>query len=102
MAHQKMTCHSDVRDFLVGIDYDAIDELHGHFIIKRRVTMPELIEELQEFVENGHNFPTFPACANPTVAYAYDMNEKEDADVYGEVVNELDKSLERSKNGSNN
>ncbi len=74
-----------LRDFLIGIDYDAIDEVHGHFTIRRKVTLSELIEELEIFVRFGHTYPQFPASANPTVAYAYDMKEQEDADVYGEV-----------------
>ena len=51
--------------------------------------MPELIEELQSYIREGHNFPQFPARANPTVLYAYDLNEQEDADIYGELANEL-------------
>jgi len=84
-----MYCPSEVRDFLVGIDYDSIEENRGHFTIRRKVTMPELIEELQSYIREGHNFPQFPARANPTVLYAYDLNEQEDADIYGELANEL-------------
>jgi len=95
--------HFKVRDFLIGIEYDSIEEDKGSFTIRRKVTMPELVEELQGFVEVGHTFPTFPACANPTVAYAYDMDEKDNADITGEIINELDKSITRRKiNGSNN
>ena len=86
-----MSCLSDVRDFLIGIDYDSIEEDKGHFTIHRKVTMAELIEELHGFIKEGHNFPQFPARANPTVTYAYDLNNQEDADIYGEIVNELDK-----------
>ena len=84
-----MSCRSDISDFLVGIDYDSIEEDRGHFTIRRKVTMPELIDELQGFIKEGHNFPQFPARANPTVSYAYDLNNQEDADIYGEIVNEL-------------
>jgi len=86
-----MSCHSDVRDFLIGLDYDSIDEDKGHFTIRRKVTMPELIDELQSFIKNGHSYPQFPARTNPTVTYAYDLNDQEDADIYGEIVNELNK-----------
>jgi hypothetical protein len=86
-----MTCPSDVRDFLIGIDYDSIEEDKGHFTIHRKVTMPELIEELQGFIKEGHHFPQFPARANATVTYAYDLNDQEDADIYGEIINELNK-----------
>ena len=91
MDLQKMRCPSDVRDFLIGIDYDSIEEDKGHFTIRRKVTMPELIEELQGFIKEGHQFPQFPARANPTVIYAYDLNDQEDADICGEITNELDK-----------
>lgn len=94
--------HFKIRDFLIGLEYDSIEEDKGSFTIRRKVTMPELVEELQGFVEIGHNFPTFPACANPTVVYAYDMDEKEDADITGEVNTELEKVINRRKiNGSN-
>ena len=86
-----MSCRSEIRDFLIGIDYDSIEEDKGHFIIRRKVTMSELVEELQGFIKDGHNFPQFPSRANPTVTYAYDLNEQEDADIYGEIVNELEK-----------
>ena len=76
-------------------------EDRGHFTIRRKVTMSELIEELQGFVKVGHNFPAFPAWANPTVAYAWDYSNPEDGDCYGEVVNALNKSLRRT-NGSDN
>ena len=84
-----MRCPSDVRDFLIGIDYDSIEEDKGHFTIRRKVTLPDLIEELQGFIKDGHYYPQFPARANPTVLYAYDLNEQEDADIYGELANEL-------------
>lgn len=59
----------------------------------------EQVGELQGFVELEHTFPTFSACADPTVSYAYDLNDQEDGDCYGEMINELDKSIERSKHG---
>ena len=88
-------------DYLVGIEYEALDDQHGHFTIRRRVPMAELIDELKGFVLNGHYMPQFPPQANPGIVYAYDLNQKEYADIYGEVVNELNKTLERSNNGSN-
>lgn len=94
-----MTCRSDVTDFLIGIDYYDPDEDRGHFTIRRKVTMAELLAELQGFVEVGHGFPQFPASALPSVAYAWDYSDQEDGDCYGEVVNELDKSIKRSNNG---
>lgn len=95
-----MTCPSDViHDYLIGIDYLDEWEDRGHFTIRRKVTMSELIDELHSYVAVGHHFPQFPARALPTVAYAWDYSDQEDGDCYGEVVNELDKSIERSKNG---
>ena len=96
-----MTCRSDVRDFLIGIDYYDPDDCRGHFTIRRKVTMAELLAELQGFVEVGHGFPQFPASAMPTVAYAWDYSDQEDGNCYGEVVNELEKKIKRSNNGSN-
>lgn len=92
-----MSCPSDVRDFLIGIDYDSIEEDKGHFTIQRKVTLQELIEELQGFIKDGHNYPQFPARANPKVSYAYDLNNQEDADIYGEIINELNKINQKEK-----
>jgi len=86
-----MPFHSDVRDFVVGIDYNSIEENKGHFTIRRKVTMAELVEELQGFVTVGHTFPTFPASANPTVTFAWDLSDIDDGDCYGDIVNELSK-----------
>jgi len=91
MEIQTMSCLSDVRDFVVGMDYDSIEEDKGHFTIRRKVTMTELIEELHGFVTAGHTFPTFPASAKPTVTFAWDLADKEDGDCYGEIINELNK-----------
>ena len=99
MAQHQMTCHSN-GDYLVGIDYEAIDDLHGHFTIRRNVPLVELIEELTGFMLIGHNYPQFPPEANPEIVYAYDLNQKEDADILGEIDNLLTEAL-RSKNGSN-
>ena len=92
-----MSCPSDVRDFLIGIDYDSIEEDKGHFTIRRKVNMYELIVELQEFIKEGHHFPQFPARANPTVTYAYDLNDQEDPDIFGEIVNKLEKTNRKEK-----
>lgn len=89
MDPQKMRYHSDVRDFVVGIDYDSIEEGKGHFTIRRKVTMAELVEELQGFVTTGHNFPQFPPEANPSIMYAWDLSDLDDGDCFGEVINEL-------------
>ena len=86
-----MTGHSEVRDFLIGIDYDALDEDKGHMTIRRKVTMVELVEEISAIIQNGSQFPQFPKEANPTVTYAWDLNDQEDGDCYHEVIKELDK-----------
>jgi len=93
-----MPCPSN-GDYLIGIEYEALDEEHGHFTIRRKVNMVELIDELRGFMLNGHYYPQFPPEANPEIMYAYDLNNKEDADIYGEIVNELNKSLNGEING---
>lgn len=95
MAQHQMICHSN-GDYLIGIEYEAIDDLHGHFTIRRCVPLPELIEELKGFILNGHYYPQFPPEANPEVVYAYDLNKQEDdADIYHIINNELIKSMEK-------
>ena len=86
-----MACPSRVRDFVVGIDYDSIEEDKGHLTIRRTVTLPELVEEIKEIMLIGSHYPQFPAEANPTVTYAWDLNNPEDGDCYHEVINELEK-----------
>lgn len=95
-----MTCHSRVRDFLVGIDYDDIAEDRGHLTLRRKVSLSELLIEITEIMNRGCTFPQFPARANPTVSYAYDLNDQEDADIYGEIVNELNK-INQKENHNN-
>jgi hypothetical protein len=86
-----VTSHSKVRDFVVGIDYDDYYEDRGHLTIQRQVTLYELVEEIKEIMLLGSSFPQFPPEANPTVTYAWDLNNPEDGDCYHEVINELEK-----------
>ncbi len=86
-----MNFPTKARDFVVGIDYDSIEEDKGHFTIRRTVILPELVEEIKEIMLNGSNYPQFPAEANPTVTYAWDLNDQEDGDCYHEIMNELEK-----------
>ena len=65
-----MNFPTKVRDFVVGIDYDSIEEDKGHLTIRRTVTLPELVEEIKEIMLIGSRYPQFPAEANPTVIYA--------------------------------
>jgi hypothetical protein len=85
-----MTCHLKVRDFLVGIDYDDIAEDKGHLTIRRTVALPDLVAEIKEIVLNGSTYPQFPPEANPSVTYAWDLNDQEDGDCYHELMNELE------------
>ena len=92
-----MSCPSDVRDFLIGIDYDDIAEDRGHLTLRRKVSLSEILIEITEIMNKGCSFPQFPVRANPTVTYAYDLNDQEDADIYGEIINELDKINKKEK-----
>ena len=86
-----MTSHSKVRDFVVGIDYDDYYEDRGHLTIQRQVTLNELVDEINEIILNGSNYPQFPPEANPTVTYAWDLSSQEDGDCYHEIMKELEK-----------
>lgn len=87
-----MNCPSKTRDFVVGLDYDSIDEDRGHMTIRRKVTIEELVEEIKSIILNGSRFPQFPAEANPSVTYAWDMSNPENGDVYHEIMLELEKN----------
>ncbi len=90
-----MKYHSEVRDFVVGIDYESIEEDKGHLTLRRRVTMDELVEEIRRIILNGSHYPQFPPEANPIVTYAWDLNDREDGDCYHEIMVKLDKDKKR-------
>jgi len=86
-----VTSPTKVRDFVVGLDYDDYYEDRGHLTIQRQVTLNELVEEINEIMLNGSRYPQFPPEANPTVTYAWDLDNQEDGDCYHEVINALDR-----------
>jgi hypothetical protein len=90
-----MTCHSKVRDFVVGIDYDDIAEDRGHLTLRRKVSLNELVEEIKSIILNGSTYPQFPAEANPSITYAWDLTNKDDGDCYHELIIELEKDNRR-------
>ena len=79
-----------IRDFVVGIDYEAIEEDKGHMTIRRRVTINELIEEIRTILQEGSHYPQFPAEANPSITYAWDLDDQEDGDCYHEIITKLE------------
>ncbi len=91
MTELKMNSHSEIRDFLVGIDYDDIAEDRGHLTLRRKVSIEELVEEIKEIMTLGCSYPQFPPEAFPTVTYAWDLNNQEDGDCYHEIMKELEK-----------
>ena len=83
-----------VRDFLVGIDYDDpfdYQDTRGHLTLRRRVSIQELVEEIESILTLGSSYPQFPPEAYPTVTYAYDLDNHEDSDCYSEIMLELDR-----------
>jgi hypothetical protein len=90
-----MSCQSRVRDFVVGIDYDDFYEDRGHLTLRRKVTLTELVEEIKEIIQFGSCYPQFPPEANPTVTYAWDLNDQEDGDCYHEIMKELEKDYRK-------
>jgi hypothetical protein len=91
---------SDVRDFVIGIDYDDIAEDRGHLTLRRKVSLSELLSEIIEIMTMGCTFPQFPPEANPSVTYAWDLNDLEDGDCYGEIINELEKHNQKEGHNS--
>lgn len=91
MDQQKMNYPFKVRDFVVGIDYDSIEEDKGHMTIRRKVPITELVEEIKEIILNGSHFPQFPPEANPSITYAWDLSTLDDGDCYHEIILELEK-----------
>jgi hypothetical protein len=87
-----MTYRSKVRDFVVGIDYEDIAEDRGHLTLRRKVCLDELVEEIKSILLKGSTFPQFPPEANPSVLYAWDMNDPEDGDCFHEIMAEIDRN----------
>jgi hypothetical protein len=87
-----MNCPSKVRDFVVGIDYDSVEEDKGHMTIRRKVAIEELMEEIRSIIQNGSTYPQFPPEANPSITYAWDLKNQEDGDCYHELMIELEKN----------
>ena len=85
-----MTYHSKVRDFVVGIDYEAKEEDKGHMTLRRKVSIEELIQEIKTILLNGSTYPQFPPEANPSITYAWDLDNEEDGDCYHEIINKLE------------
>ena len=91
-----------VRNVLVGIDYEDIADDRGHLTLQRKGLIFELIEEIKEIMLFGWNMPQFPPEANPTIVYAYDLDENEDSDITGEISDLLNEAINRRIiNGSN-
>jgi hypothetical protein len=86
-----MTYHPKVRDFVIGIDYDSIEEDKGHMTIRRKVPITELLKEIKTILQNGSCYPQFPPEANPSITYAWDLSNKDDGDCYHELMKELEK-----------
>ncbi|MFC1565380.1 hypothetical protein ACFL4B_00325 [Candidatus Neomarinimicrobiota bacterium] len=91
MIKLTMTYHSNARDFVIGIDYDSIEEDKGHMTLRRKGYIEELMEEIRSIILNGSTYPQFPSEANPSITYACDLNNKDDGDCYHELIKELEK-----------
>ena len=86
-----MNWPSKARDFVIGIDYDSVEEDKGHMTIRRKVPLTELIEEIKGIIARGSQYPQFPPEANPSITYAWDLNNQDDGDCYHELMKELEK-----------
>ncbi len=86
MIHQ-----TKVRDFVVGIDYDSLEEDKGHITLRRKVSLDDLIEEIRSILLEGSKYPQFPPEANPTIIYAWDLTSIDDGDCYHEIIDCLER-----------
>jgi len=87
-----MTSPSDIRNYIVGIEFDRIDGEMGFFDIKRKVTLDKLAEEVLEYLANGKSsFPAFPPDANPAILYAWNLDNPNDGDIYHDLAVEMKK-----------
>ncbi len=87
-----MINQSKIRDFVIGIAYESIEEDRGHITLRRKVCIEELIQEVNAILNNGSNYPQFPPEANPTITYAWDLSSHDDGDCYHEIITKLEKN----------
>lgn len=87
-----MISHSEIRDFVVGIDYEDIAEDRGHLTLRRKVCLNELVDEIKSILLKGSTYPQFPPQANPSVLYAWDMSNPDDGDCFHEIMAEIDRN----------
>lgn len=59
-----MSCRSNRRKFLVGIEFDSPYDNKGYFELERTASLQELAEEILGIQLQGHRFPTFPSSAH--------------------------------------
>ena len=96
-----MTYHSKVRDFVVGIDYDNpfdYNDKHSHMTLRRKVSIEELIAEIQTILQKGSSYPQFPPEANPSIVYAWDLTSQDDGDIYHELITKLEQNNRKEVN----
>jgi hypothetical protein len=89
-----MSSHSRLGDYVVGIDFENpydYNEDRSHMTLRRKVSMTELVEEIQDIIQNGCTYPKFPPEANPSITYACDLSNNDDGDIYHELMFELEK-----------
>jgi len=83
-------CRSERSRYLVGIEYDCPYDHQGYFDLEITATLTEVAHEVLNIELHGHNFPTFPALANPTVLFACDLNNPDNGDCYAELVKSIE------------
>ena len=59
--------------------------------LRRNVPIEEIVEEIKTIILTGSHYPQFPPEANPSITYAWDLNNQEDGDCYHEIMLELEK-----------
>lgn len=87
-----MLCPSDIRNYIVGIEFNTLDGEMGFFDIKRKVTLDELAEEVVDYLANGKSScPAFPPEANPEILYAWNFDNPDDGDIFHDLAVEMKK-----------
>ena len=79
-------CLSERTRYLVGMEYDNPYNDQCYFDFERTATLTEVAHEVLQIQLHGHNFPTFPASADPTVLFAWNLNDIDNGDCYHDLV----------------
>ena len=79
---------------VIGIEYNQQDGNLGFFELRRRASLRDIALEIRDILTNGKSsMPAFPPEAGPEILYAWDLDFREDGDIYPELMSEIQRHM---------